>query len=482
MKRYRAPILLAVGVAALLTGCAKASTGQLATVPVQAGTFEAWIEAKGEAVPANSQLISGPEEVWGKIERILPEGSHVKAQEVVCRINIREIKRQYEMMRKNARTQQIEADKTQAQEPMRRGEIESELEVSRQANLEAAMDWETFKKGPQRDQAVQAGVDQAIAKLRFADSDLAQKRALFKRGLLSQEDLHLAELQDYQLRVATEKADLAARLLQPAAQPQLGATKRLHKEIADRMLAVKDQESHTRKDGLRFEIGELQTQAQAEQSEADDLARQVGLADIKAPIAGVLTYPKFWGRQKARVGLDVWPGFTFLSVAQLDKMKVVLQVPERDIARMRQGASVSIEIPGAFAPPLPGTVAEVAQAPKDQDSESKVFEVQVALSGPGKGLRANMKVKARILAERRAKALFVPQDALFYEHERPYVLVAGTKAGIRPGAKPRKVNVKAVAWSEDLVALEGALREGDRLYLLDPGDPLLAARDAEQPR
>jgi len=461
----------------LVAGCAHSAHQLLATVPVRGGPFEATLTVVGETQPFDSANLAIPNQLWGSVQEVLPEGSQVKAGQVVCRINVRDFQQRADDRAQQARIQELQLLVTRNDLPMKRDEIARDVAASKQTMREAQLDWHAFSRGPQPEVAAQARTDDAIAALRLATDELAQKKALYDKGFLSADELQTAELNRMNLEAAAERARIARDLLAPKAQPDDYQRKQLAKAIAEDRFEITHELAKARAATLGFSTQKASFRAQQLRTEANELAAKLKLAAMTSPLSGVLIYPKLWGWQKVHIGMDVWNGLTILSVARTDHLKILTNVGERQIGSIREGMPALVRIPGFTDRTYPGRVSRVGRVSKEEDprdSESrKVFEVEVTVDKPAPEIRPAMKVNVTLVAARAPSALSVPQDALFTAGKQSYVLVDR-------GGGARRVDVTPQVWGEDFVTVSGNLKAGDRLYLLDPKDPALVAEPDEE--
>ncbi|MGE5247148.1 MAG: HlyD family secretion protein [Verrucomicrobiota bacterium] len=167
------------------------------------------------------------------------------------------------------------------------------------------------------------------AQLAQANRDAARMKELFERQVISRESFEKAQTD---ASVAKSQDDLAQEQLRlaEAAIPTQEAL------IAQRRAVVSQRESVV-----------AQRQARIGQLEAALRQRESGLTEAKlfhqyttvvAPADGYVT------RKSVEVGQVVSPGQTVLAVAALDNVWVVANYKETDIARIRRGQQVEIEV------------------------------------------------------------------------------------------------------------------------------------------
>lgn len=460
--------------ALMAAGCAQATELRLASLPVRSGPFEARLEVVGEAQPVQNVGLAVPAQLWGTIETLVPEGTRVKAGDVVCRIQVRDFRERADQASTSAALQRLEVARQQADRPYEERKIGHEEAGAYQEMRDKLLDFQAFARGPQPDEAAQARADEAIARLRLSLEDLAKQRTLYEQGYLAREALRTAELENLQLQGQLERARLHLSLLSPRAQVDVYERKRIGQELARSRYVVAREEAQAARHALGFSSRKADFEARENQARSDRLTRILGQAEFRAPIAGVLLYPKLWGHQQAYVGMEVWNGLSFLSIAQVETLKIVAPVGERDVAQIKVGAPVEVRVPGRPGRPIHGRVSMVSQIsreldPRDPDSP-KVYDAEIALAEPARELRPEMRLPVRIRTAAASQAISVPQEALFASGKEYHVW-------LDRGAAPARVPVRPRLWGTDWVTVEGELGERDRVYLLDPTDPALSAPD-----
>jgi multidrug efflux pump subunit AcrA (membrane-fusion protein) len=104
-------------------------------------------------------------------------------------------------------------------------------------------------------------------------------------------------------------------------------------------------------------------------------------------------------------------------------------------------------------------VGTLAQEEKDRRG-AKFFSVTVQVNESEPRLRPGMTARVEIEVEERAKALFVPLEAIFERDGRSVVYLAGRR--------PRPREVVLGPSSADFVVIEKGLSRGERVLLRDP--------------
>jgi len=160
-------------------------------------------------------------------------------------------------------------------------------------------------------------------------------------------------------------------------------------------------------DRLKFEF-----EAQAAQYELAQL--ELSYTAIRAPISGVISL------RSLRVGNQVNTSDPVFEITALDPLQAVLDVPERELSRLKPGQPAVLH-----ADALPGRefYGEVARISPVIDPDSGTFRVTVELSGEQEQLRPGMFGRFSIIYDRRDEVVLVPVDAVLSEDGRSSVFV-----------------------------------------------------------
>ena len=149
---------------------------------------------------------------------------------------------------------------------------------------------------------------------------------------------------------------------------------------------------------------------------------------IEAPSSGVLIYQRM-GMDPLEVGTEVWPGQPIMEIAQLDKFRAKLQIPEKDVLGISPGQKVSVVIDSFPKETFTGAVSQVARIAQQIDREDprKYFECNVLLSVPVEfmdQLKPGMSVRAEIELGDFSDAIVLPRSSLTKKDEEWVVYVS----------------------------------------------------------
>ncbi|WP_425561844.1 efflux RND transporter periplasmic adaptor subunit [Luteimonas lutimaris] len=210
-----------------------------------------------------------------------------------------------------------------------------------------------------------------------------------------------------------------------------------------------------------------------------DMARlELSYTSVAAPISGVVA------SRDIKPGNFVQINSPIFRIVDGSRLEVTLNVPERELAKLQAGQSVTLAADALPGRTFEGTVDRVSPV---VDTGTGTFRVVAAFPGQG-DLHAGMFCRLSINYDQRADALVIPRAALLEDGGEPAVYVA------RDGKAARtvlKLGYDDSGWVEvreglkegDAVVVAGkaALREGSTVQVLDRDAPAQADAKAKVP-
>jgi HlyD family secretion protein len=277
----------------------------------------------------------------------------------------------------------------------------------------------------------------AKAQVAVADAlrNLGRQQLLMKRELIAQSDVDAAQVA-HDSAVAQHEANAAQERAQEAAVESAEA----QLEVADAQLQA--------------------AQAQVGQQEAALRQAQVNLdhTTIRAPVDGVVVSRNVDVGQTVAASLQA-P--TLFQIARdLTRMQVDTNVDEADVGRVRVGQPVSFTVDSFPGQTFPGEVVQVRKAPQVVQNVV-TYDVVVSAPNPELTLLPGMTANVRIVTDRKANVLAVPNAALRFQPPGAPREGASSGAGDRIGAEgstTRSDALRSAAGRVWVVDTGGALR------------------------
>ena len=312
---------------------------------------------------------------WPEHDRYFDIDSRVSKGQVLARLVVPELEE--EQKQKDALVKQAGAEVTQA---VKADEAAKAAVAASEALVVEA----------------EAGVDRAQAYYDRVQKELAQVVKLLADGV--GDELTRDEVQNRFKAAEASRREAGARVASTKAA--------VKKAEADQAKAVADVEAAR----ARVEV------ARAEASRVQALR---AYTEIKAPFDGVVTR-----RVKVNTGDRVGAGETqpLFSVARIDPVRVVVQVPEADAGLVEPGQNVRFTVAGVEQ------TGRVTRTSWSLEPGSRTLRTEIDLPNPEGKVRPGMYVHAKLVAELPA-AWAVPAAAVGKANDEPVIyLVEGGKA------------------------------------------------------
>lgn len=204
------------------------------------------------------------------------------------------------------------------------------------------------------------------------------------------------------------------------------------KELYDRKLVAADIYEK-----IRFDV--------ATQKAAYDMARlELSYTDIVAPIDGVIA------SRSVKVGNLIQLNSSLFRLVDAEQLEAVLNVPERELATMKKGAAVAMQVDALPGKTFTGTISRVSPV---VDAGSGTFRVTCAFESQD-ALKPGMFGRIGVVYDQRADALTVPRAALLEDQGETAVFAVRDNTAVR-------VPVQVGYLSGDLAEIRSGLNEGE---------------------
>jgi HlyD family secretion protein len=231
------------------------------------------------------------------------------------------------------------------------------------------------------------GSDQGKTKYAMAEKDLERARAEQARA-------------ETGLRKARQQlADTEAMLANPLELQTQVNQAREQVAVAQAGVTAAEAALETLKAGPRLEDVAV-AQAGVAQAEAAlaTLQTQMAKLTLYAPAAGIIT------SRAIHEGEMAGPGVTLLTLADIDKVKLTVYIPEDKIGRVKLGQRVMAEVDSYPGKEYPGEVVYISPSaeftPKNVQTKEErvntVFAVKVQLDNPAHELKPGMPADAKL--------------------------------------------------------------------------------------
>jgi cobalt-zinc-cadmium efflux system membrane fusion protein len=159
----------------------------------------------------------------------------------------------------------------------------------------------------------------------------------------------------------------------------------------------------------------------------NDPDKPMGMVDIVAPIAGVITDQEVTNAATVQAYSSPGP----FTISDVSSVWIVCDVYENDLAHVRLGDKADITLNAYPDRPFKGRVSNVGMI---LDPSIRTAKVRIEVQNPG-NMRLGMFAKATFLGQTTEMHTLVPASAVMHMHDRDFVFIPA------PGKKFRRVEV-----------------------------------------
>ncbi len=303
------------------------------------------------------------------------------------------------------------------------------------------------------------------AKLQDSQLELQQAQSKVTQAELDS-TLELSQARDnlINLKYALEERQIAVDQSQyesPAVQRQT----EIDLDKARRQLAQETKNYQTKVKQNIAKMSDVEAELTKKQNETNKIRSLMGEFTVKAPDQGMLIYKRDWNGNKITEGGEVsaWNPIV-AELPDFTTMESVTYVNEVDIQKIKNGQKVTMGLDAVPDKTLSGEVTSVANiGEQKKNSDSKVFEVVIVISGTDSLLRPAMTTSNQIFVEKLKDALYIPLEAVHAIDSLSFVF---KKDGISTVLQ----QVQLGLMNENEVVINRGLSLDSEIYLSLPND------------
>jgi RND family efflux transporter MFP subunit len=404
-----------------------------------------------------------------KIISILPEGAHVKKDQVVVELDSDKLKRTVaeQEVKYNTAVGKYEAAKQEHEVQINKaGSEEAKAELALKL---AKLDFVKYVKGDyiaDFDEK-QGAIKLAEKELHDAEEKVKHYQTFVKKGFGTPEQLRLKELEVDRARNFLERDKAKLDVLVKFTKIRQEAELEFKAKDAEREL------ERVKKSGLanigkaKADMDAAKVVADLEKSQLERFKKQLDYAVIKAPADGILVYAQsryYDPESRIQVGGSVFYQQPIFQLPELDHMQVKVRIHESKVKKIKKDQKAEIRVEALPNQVLHGTVKSVAIL---SDSEMswrrggvKEYETIVTIDDlpSDAALLPNMSAEVSIKTKHLSDVLLVPVQAVT-EIEGQYYAYVPTHGSI----EQRPVSVGD--GNEKYVQITEGLEEGEAVCL-----------------
>ena len=233
-------------------------------------------------------------------------------------------------------------------------------------------------------------------------------------------------------------------------------------------------------------VSSAQRNLASAQATLDQANAKAAERTVKAPSSGSIV------ELNAKVGATVTGGMVMgegdtsggkqcMQIADLSKMKVTVQVGEKDIAKIAVGQSANVTYPAFPDIVSQGTVTAIASVANSDAANggggSVTFNVDILIEAPDSRLKPGMTAEVSVVTEQLDDVVMVPTMALMTEDGEHYYVNVATD---NEGKETRRVKVTVVTQNDnDAVVGKTQVKRDDQGNEINPNVPVTKLRDGD---
>lgn len=267
------------------------------------------------------------------------------------------------------------------------------------------------------------------------------------------------------VKLSSEEVDLRIK----GARAQREKIKESHsfaeKELA-RFTKLKESNSiaSNKYDEVLYNYNALTQELKKSEAEIESLLYEQKRKQVLAPISG------FVAKEHIEVGEWVNAGGPVVTIVDLGRIKINVDVPERYAVLLSSGSDVKVSIKSLPGRQFSGKVQSVLPS---GDTGSRTYPVRIFIQNPGLKIKNGMEANALFSLDGGKNALLVQKDAVVPAGDNKMVFM------VKDG-KAFPVMVKVLGYYDGNAAVEGDLKPGDKIVIrgnerLMPGQPVMVA-------
>ena len=233
-------------------------------------------------------------------------------------------------------------------------------------------------------------------------------------------------------------------------------------------------------------VSSAQRNLASAQATLDQANAKAAERTVKAPSSGSIV------ELNAKVGATVTGGMIMgegdtsggkqcMQIADLSKMKVTVQVGEKDIAKIAVGQSANVTYPAFPDIVSQGTVTAIASVANSDAANgggsSVTFNVDILIEAPDSRLKPGMTAEVSVVTEQLDDVVMVPTMALMTEDGEHYYVNVATDG---EGKETRRVKVTVVTQNDnEAVVGKTQVKRDEQGNEINPDVPVTKLRDGD---
>lgn len=364
-----------------------------------------------------------------RILKIIPDGSKVKKNDVLCVLDSSE----FEEM---ARLQRINVERAKADHL----EAEMNLEVAK-----IALDEYRQGTAKQQIQSLKGLIALAQTDSFRLTGRLDWSRKMLDKGYLSKNAVRMEELALQRADLQLTQSQIALNTFEKYSQPKVEHSLQVRIQSLTRVLMYENSRLERHRDRLK------------------NYEKQIEKCTVRAPNDGIAVYAnEDDGDTRVEEGSEVRQGQDLFYLPDLEHMQVMARLSESVVEKVKPGMKVKILVEALSGRVFDGHVERIAQFPIPPSSwraaqEVKNYYCLVIVDNPTSDLRPGLNSEIRVLTEDGIEKLVVSPEVVQVEGDLSFCFVQ------LPDGEFEKRQIKSRTSDPETLEVLAGLKEGEEV-------------------
>lgn len=202
------------------------------------------------------------------------------------------------------------------------------------------------------------------------------------------------------------------------------------------------------KERLPKNVDALKAQVKQAQSMVDLIQTNLQNSVIQSPVAGIVSY------KLANSGEVIGAGMPAVTVVNIDKVNVVIDVTEEEINKVRDGQEVDVKINSLSEEKFKGTISIIPPA----SNPTRLFQVKVSINNKDHVLKPGMFAEVDVQTGVRENTVVIPKDAILLKKNGNVIYL------IKDGKAVERMIKLGITNGEKVEVIEG-VEQGDKVVV-----------------
>lgn len=465
--------LVAVGVGALALWGFSSGGGDSeppgGSAVARRGDLVITVSESGDLKAKESISIINEVEGQSTIAEIVPEGKTVEKDEVLLRMDSKDLVDRQAQMEADLGTLEAEHKSAVLNLEIQKKEAESAIAAAEQKVTFAKMDLDKYLQGdyPQQQRAMESDIAISKAEFQQAKDELYWTEKLLEKDAVTRQKLETDKLNLEKARISVEQAEENLRLLKAFEYVKQKTTLESNCVESQRELERVKQQMDNNTQVKEAQVKSAKTRLDIKNNAYETMRRQIDHMVIKAPQAGMIVYekpPRWRNDQPLEVGGSIHYQQKLMTLPDLSAMEIVVRINETEIERVAVGQRANIYVDARQDRTYTGTVKRVAVMAEQGSRGSpdvKVYEAVVSIEQATEGLKPDMSARAEILCNVIKDQLLIPVTGMRVLRGRGAAIVK-TAGGLE--VRP----IETGETNDKFIIIKSGLSEGDEVLLYEP--------------